>query len=271
MVGAEGDEKSGMYAEWEAHQREWASRVVQHDDAELPVFAVEYLVGVDISFSSICPNEGMVACAIVRLKDLHTVHVQIEPFHTDVPYVPGFLAFREVPAYTICISKAFIVHPEVRNCCVLVIDGNGVWHPRGCGSASQLGVIMDLPSIGVAKKAFHVESVSTDEIKAEMAAARQSGLDHVLVHGKVTGRLLGAAVTFGAHTVNPIFVSVGHRISLETALQLVRKACLHRECLPVRIADSESRKAVRVMEERFSQAKEPARPSTHVNRPQPSL
>lgn len=77
----------------------------------------------------------------------------------EYPYIPGFLAFRETPAYTILFERLKKNRPDLWPH-VLLVDGNGILHNRGFGCASHIGVLMDIPSIGVGKTVFAVDSLS---------------------------------------------------------------------------------------------------------------
>ena len=79
------------------------------------------------------------------------------------PYVPGFLAFREGPCYLQIYEKALKQKPEYKPDLIL-FDGNGILHSRGCGSASHMGIIFDCPTIGVAKTFFDIDGLTTVKI-----------------------------------------------------------------------------------------------------------
>uniref|UniRef100_A0A0E0GWV4 Endonuclease V n=1 Tax=Oryza nivara TaxID=4536 RepID=A0A0E0GWV4_ORYNI len=90
---------------------------------------LKYIGGVDISFSKEDPSTACAALVVLDAGTLEVVHEEFDVVRLQVPYIPGFLAFREV----------------------LMVDGNGLLHPRGFGLACHLGVLADLPTIGVGK------------------------------------------------------------------------------------------------------------------------
>jgi len=122
------------------------------------------------------------------------------------PYIPGLLTFREGPP----LLAAFAKLAQTPDC--VLFDGQGIAHPRGIGLASHLGLLLDLPAIGCAKSRL----VGAHEPVGEKRGCRQA-----LIH---KGREVGAAVRT-RERVRPVFVSPGHRISLERAVELVLACC----------------------------------------------
>jgi len=142
---------------------------------------------------------------------------------TSFPYIPGLLSFREAPA----MVEAIGLLPEPPD--LLVIDGQGTAHPRRFGLACHVGVLTGLPAIGVAKSRLvgRYEDLGTER-----------GSRALLWHRR---EVVGAALRTRDGT-NPLFVSPGHRISLETCIDLVlRFAPKWRLPEPIRLADAISR------------------------------
>jgi deoxyribonuclease V len=139
------------------------------------------------------------------------------------PYVPGLLTFREAPG-AIAAIEALRIRPDL-----LLCDGQGLAHPRRCGFASHLGLALDLPSIGAAKSRL---TGSHEEPGGERGDWTPLVDD---------GEVIGACVRTrpGAR---PIYVSIGHRVTLETAIRLVLR-CTTRYRLPepTRLADQLSK------------------------------
>jgi len=210
----------------------------------LPV-RLQYVGGVDVSFAP----DGVTACASIvvcdLLNDLSAVYEDFLPFQLTMPYRPGFLAFREAPALMTLWRKLISSKPEVTPQVVL-IDGNGILHPHGFGSASHFGVLIDTPTIGVAKKLYHVDGL-------EKSPAHKRRIDETLKrrHDSFeligdSGAVLGMALRTGNDAKNPVYVSVGHRISLATALEVVKRCSLEfRVPEPIRQADIKSREWLR--------------------------
>ncbi|MFJ8212966.1 endonuclease V [Streptomyces sp. NPDC096033] len=185
------------------------------------------VAGVDVAYDD---ERDLVAAAAVVL-DAATLEVVAEATavgHVSFPYVPGLLAFRELPT-VLAALEALPVTPGL-----VVCDGYGLAHPRGFGLACHLGVVTGLPSVGVAKNPF----TFTYE---EPGAPRGEASPLLAADGSVVGRALRTQ-----HGVKPVYVSVGHRVSLDNA-------CAHTLALSPRYripettrhADSLCRRALR--------------------------
>jgi deoxyribonuclease V len=184
-----------------------------------------YIAGLDVAYAV---DSARVAGAVVVL-DADTLQVEdmaTAVLDVDFPYVPGLLAFRELPSLLDALGK-LSVEPDV-----LVCDGYGVAHPRRFGLASHLGVLCGKPTFGVAKTAFVGEFAEPGQ--------RRGNLSALTYDGSVVGSVLRTQ-----HSTKPVFVSAGHLISLEasTALALVLAAKFR---LPetTRLADQLSRRAL---------------------------
>jgi len=223
--------------QWEAEQRSLASMRVEEDvldfSCEAPDFpGLQRICGVDVSFFS----DGTYAIATVVVLSFPTLEVLWErsaAFRLIVPYVPGFLAFREVPA----LSQLMSFVPSRMKPQVVLVDGNGVFHPRGCGSATHLGITVDLPTIGVAKDVLQVGAVNSSVARG-IAAGLQPG---------EWARLCPvAALLKPKGGGKPLVVSPGHRICLSSAMTLTMALCTSSASPePIRQADLRSRHAVR--------------------------
>ncbi|XP_062098476.1 uncharacterized protein LOC133804325 isoform X3 [Humulus lupulus] len=153
---------------------------------------LEYVGGVDISFSK---KDSSVACGILVVLDLHSLKVVYEDFSVvtlDVPYVPGFLAFREAPVLLDLLEKmkycANPLYPQL-----LMIDGNGVLHPRGFGLGCHLGVLANIPTIGVGKNLHHVDGLTLSGVKELLKERENNGGDFFTLTGD-SGRTWGVMV-----------------------------------------------------------------------------
>ena len=190
-----------------ALQRELAGRVLRVDD----VGPVRRVAGVDVGF----PGGGQIAraaVAVLSFPDLRPVEQALAERPVAFPYVPGLLSFRELPA--VLAALAGLAQPPD----LLLVDGQGLAHPRRFGIACHLGVLTGLPTIGVAK---------TRLVGAHDPVPDRRGA-WVPLHdrGEVIGAVLRSRVG-----VKPLYVSVGHRLSLERAVEWVM-ACTGRYRLP---------------------------------------
>lgn len=179
-----------------------AGRVVR-EDAHPPV---RLLGGVDISNSRFDP-EGRIFAAVVILDwpGLHVVAQATAEARATIPYVPGYLGFREVPALLAAWAK-LPVRPDL-----VLVDGHGIAHPRSFGIATHLGVVLDIPSIGVAKSPLVG--------RPEGALGEEPGAMQPLVW---KGERLGTVLRTRRRS-NPLYVSIGHRISLAGAVDWVTR------------------------------------------------
>lgn len=192
--------------------------VVTRDD--LP--PLRRIAAVDAHFSE---ERGLTWAAVAEMDadSLELTRSVLLNQPTRFPYIPGLLSFREAPA----MVEAIGLLPEPPD--LLVIDGQGTAHPRRFGLACHVGVLTGLPAIGVAKSRL----VGRCEDLAPERGSRA-----LLWHRR---EVVGAALRTRDGT-NPLFVSPGHRISLETCIDLVlRFAPRWRLPEPIRLADAVSR------------------------------
>ncbi|XP_044463786.1 endonuclease V [Mangifera indica] len=200
---------------------------------------LKYVGGVDISFSKEDPS---VACGCLVVLDIQTLQLVYEDYsihNLQVPYVPGFLAFREAPLLLQLLENMKMkdnpFYPQV-----LVVDGNGLLHPRGFGLACHLGVLANLPTIGIGKNLHHVDGLTHTTVRQLLEARENSDADIITLKGR-TGFVWGVAMRSTPDKLKPIFISVGHRISLDTAVQIIKMTCKYRVPEPIRQADVRSR------------------------------
>jgi len=164
------------------------------------------VAGIDVGFES----DGTITRAAVVVLSFPELIVQEKMLArrpTTFPYVPGLLSFREVPAVLDAFTKVTGL-PDL-----LLCDGQGIAHPRRFGIASHLGLIMDIPSIGVAKSRLVGQHMPVGEIRS----ARQPLMDGEEIIGNVVRT---------RSNVKPVYVSPGHRVSVETAVEVVLRCTL---------------------------------------------
>jgi endonuclease V len=95
---------------------------------------------------------------------MNVIYEDFEKEQTEYPYIPGFLAFKEIPVYTILFERLKAKAPEMWPQ-LLLVDGNGILHTRNFGCASHAGVVFDLPSVGVGKTVFYIDGISKENVK----------------------------------------------------------------------------------------------------------
>lgn len=181
-----------------------AERVVRRDALG---GGVRRLGGVDVSNNRFDPEQRIFAAVVaLSVPDLAVVETAGAAARAPMPYIPGLLGFREIPALLAAWEKLG-TKPDL-----LLVDGHGIAHPRGLGIAAHLGVVLDVPAIGVAK------SVLVG--RADPPLADEAGAETPLVW---RGERIGTALRT-RRRANPLYVSIGHRVSLETAVAWVRRA-----------------------------------------------
>ena len=194
-----------------AEAREMQQRLCRLVETADRLGAIGTVAGVDVGFDKL---NGLTraAVAVLRFPGLELCEQSLATLPTRFPYVPGLLSFREAPAILAALDK--LEHlPDL-----LVCDGQGLAHPRRFGIACHLGVLTDLPSIGVAKKRLIGTHDELPETRGDWVS---------LMH---EGDIVGAVLRSRAG-VKPIYVSCGHRVGLETAVDLVMR-CTTRYRLP---------------------------------------
>ncbi len=179
--------------------------------AEDRLQAVHAVAGVDVGFDR-AEKLSRAAVAILDFPALKIIDQSIAITPTRFPYVPGLLSFREIPVILAAMEKLADL-PDL-----LLCDGQGIAHPRRFGLAAHLGVLTDIPSIGVAKKRL---------VGSHGPVPNERGRWVSLAYqGEQVGAVLRTRVG-----VKPIYISPGHRISLPTAIELVMR-CTTRFRLP---------------------------------------
>lgn len=188
-------------------QENLRGKVVREDT----LHSVRHVAGVDVGFE----HKGLTtraAVAVLTFPGLELCDQGISRSPTRFPYVPGYLSFRELPAVLDALEMLSVT-PDL-----LLCDGQGLAHPRRFGIACHLGVLTDLPTIGVAKSRL---------VGSHAEPAPEKGQWSPLLDGRET---IGAVLRTRAN-VSPVYVSIGHRVSLPTAIDYVLR-CTTRYRLP---------------------------------------
>ncbi|XP_019499844.1 PREDICTED: endonuclease V isoform X3 [Hipposideros armiger] len=221
---------------WKREQALLKGRVVDRDTEAWqrdPAFSgLRRVGGVDVSFVK---GDSVSACAslvVLSYPELEVLYEDCRMVSLTAPYVSGFLAFREVPFLVDAVRRLREKEPHLMPQ-VLLVDGNGVLHHRGFGVACHLGILTDLPCIGVAKKLLQVDGLENNALHKEKIRLLQAGGDTFPLMGG-SGAILGMALKSHDHSTKPLYVSVGHKMSLEAAVRLTRGCCRFRIPEPVR-------------------------------------
>jgi len=214
---------------------------LNNDPNDKDSIELKYIAGVDVSASKNMPDIAVSALVICD-KDLKIVYEDYKLVKMTEPYVPGFLAFREVNHLVNLINDLKKNSPEFLPQIILV-DGNGILHVKGFGLACHLGVLVDIPSIGCSKTVFSVDGINKKKVKELSKQYLIKGGDSYPLIGD-SGTEWGYAFKSNDDVTNPMIISCGHKISNETALKIVKKTIVHRVPQPIRFSDKISRRLI---------------------------
>lgn len=169
----------------------------------LPLKDIQYLAAADISFRKKSPIL-FAAVILFSFPELHKIEEYTARDQVPYPYVPGLLSFREIPVLLPLFARLTPL-PDV-----ILVDGQGVAHPRRFGIASHLGLLLNLATIGCAKSRLCGEYTAPPKQKGDWVSLTHQGAE--------IGRVLCTK-----SGVKPIFVSVGHQVDLDSAVTIVMK------------------------------------------------
>jgi deoxyribonuclease V len=192
-------------------QGELASRVKRVDDHG----EVRRVCGVDIGFGD---NRVRAACVVLSYPDFEPLESVCRESPVAYPYVPGLLSFREIPPL-VPVLEGLRVEPDL-----VIADGQGIAHPRRLGLASHLGLLLDKPVIGCAKSRL-------------LGTCREPGPARGEFEHLFDGEEIVGAVLRTKDWVKPVYVSIGHKVSLESSIAFILGCCRgHRLPEPIRFA-----------------------------------
>ncbi|MCJ7515462.1 MAG: deoxyribonuclease V [Dehalococcoidia bacterium] len=188
-------------AEAKQIQLELASQV----SCQSEVIKPRFIAGVDISAPD---SAGVARAAVVILEypELKVIEIKTTEDKLNFPYIPGLLSFREAPLILAACQK-ITIDPDL-----ILVDGQGIAHPRRFGIASHLGLLLDIPTIGCAKS----------RLCGTHAQVSSEAGDYAELTDK--GEIIGVALCSKVNS-RPIYISIGHKIDLSTAIHLVMRCC----------------------------------------------
>jgi deoxyribonuclease V len=196
-------------------QRKLREKLVLADDNNTESFSI--VAGADISYSK-GSSVTFAAVVLMRYPEMETIEESFNIQETCFPYIPGLLTFREGPAL-LGAFKGLKHSPDA-----IIFDGQGIAHPRGIGLASHMGLFLNIPAIGCAKTRLIGTHDSVGPQRGDLSCLRHNS------------QIIGAVLRTKSG-VKPVFVSQGHRISLERSVNLVLSCCRgYRLPEPVRTA-----------------------------------
>jgi len=196
-------------------QRYLSKAVITYDS--LPE-EIKYIAGIDVAYSA---GRAYGAAAVLEYKTMKIIEEKTYSLNMTIPYIPTFLFLRELPP-AIAVARMLRVKPDV-----FMIEGHGRAHPRRFGLACHFGLILNVPTIGVAK------SLLCGRVRSIEGSLKP------IIDGE---EIIGAAVLTRKNS-KPIYVSVGHKVSLETAVKIVLECSRYRIPEPIRHAHLSAEKA----------------------------
>ncbi len=194
-------------------QRRLAGQVSRNGEVTAPRF----IAGVDISAGK-AQEMATAAVVVLNYPELRLVETKVAQGRLDFPYIPGLLSFRESPL-TLAACQQLTITPDL-----ILVDGQGIAHPRRFGLASHLGLFLNTPTIGCAKSRLCGQH--------EEPGVEPGSYTEVIDRDETIGVALRTKLG-----VKPIYVSIGHKVDLQTAIYWVMKCCCgYRLPEPTRLA-----------------------------------
>lgn len=240
--------------EWKAQQDLLKTKLIEVDQLDFTFdskvsSSLKLIGGMDISASIANPDIAVAALVVCNAETLEVLYEKYEFVTMTQPYVPGFLAFREVDHLLKLINDLRNSKPDLVPQ-VILIDGNGILHSNRFGLACHLGVLSGIPTIGCGKTVFSVDGISKKGVQSGAKTMKSAG-EYLYLKG-VSGAIWGAALRCTTDSTVPIIVSIGHKVSLDTALKIVIGTTKFRVPEPVRIADKRSRVVIKEYEKNLT-------------------
>ncbi len=166
---------------------------------------IRCIAGVDIAYSS---NKAYASIAIIEYDTLRCIYSKCKEMKVEIPYIPGLLFLREG---NLMLN---ILRDDINRYDIIMVDGNGILHPRRFGLASYVGFMLDKPTIGVAKRLLcgHIYN------------------DEIIDNDEIIGSIIKS-------NNKSIYVSIGNKISLKSAMNIVKECSIYRIPEPIRVAD----------------------------------
>ena len=230
-----------ILSKWRKIQDVLKKKLITEDDESLK--NIKYIGGVDISFDKYDPTIGISALVVCDYHTLKIVYEDYELIKIEEPYIPGFLAFREVNPFVKLIEKLRKNKKEFLPQ-VILVDGNGIHHIKGFGLACHLGVLADIPTIGCSKTVFAVDGINKRKVEEiNLNYLKEKGDSYKLIgnSGKHWGYLYKSNIN-----EDPLLISLGNKICNDTALTIIKNVCINDNRIPepIRLSDKISRRLV---------------------------
>jgi len=192
-------------------QKDLAKKVKLHWEER----RINFIAGFDAAYKN--DKKIIGSCAVLSFPQLNLVEEKIIIKEINFPYIPSFLAFRELPVF-LELFKLLKNSPDL-----IIIDGNGIAHPRKAGLATHFGILLNIPAIGCAKNPFYPVKEPPPQ-RGSYAFMRNE-----------KGEIVGVALRT-QEKVKPVYVSPGHLINLEKSIEFILNCSIYRIPEPLRKA-----------------------------------
>ena len=226
---------------WVIEQENLKNNLSNEDDPMLK--DIMYIGGMDISYDKDDKKVGISGLVILDYKTLEIVYEDYNIIKIEEPYVPGFLAFREVKHLVKLIDNLKLNAPQFLPQ-VFLLNGNGILHPKELGIACHLGVLTDTTTIGCSKSFFSIDGINKETIKEMIEEYLHKKGDSKELIG-FSGRHWGYILKSSDKDEYPLIISMGNKITNQTALKIVKKMCKQRIPEPIRLADLITRRLIK--------------------------
>lgn len=215
--------------EWIREQESIAPKI--NFDASFDISKVRLIGGIDASGGTINPSENSegtknIFCFLLNVYDYKTKFL-VAKFSlvakVDIPYVQGFLAYKEIPGFVDLITNVREKYPSLVPDIVMV-DGNGYWHSRFCGSATQFGIMANIPTIGVSKSYLRVHSLPEyKEFEQDLSQRLKKPGDSEIIGILESKQPLGVVYYPTTSMKSCLYISVGTGLTLDTAFEIYKR------------------------------------------------
>lgn len=226
--------------EWRDIQKDIGERLVEED--KIDIDSIRYGLAMYVFYSKENgANGGIGYCVFDYTKDSkNIIERSHESINNNIPYMTGYLGFREVKFYKEIYNKV----SKLYNIDVVIVNSYGKLHERQAGSATHLALEIEKPVIGVGSSLLPIDGIQEQRIKKQFKKECTDIGEYIELTG-LSGKLYGAAVKTSEGSSNPLYVSVGNYLTLETCIEIVLNISRHRVPEPIRIAEAEAKSAVK--------------------------
>jgi deoxyribonuclease V len=184
---------------------------------EVTLQNIKTIAGADVSYTA---KDAYGAIVLMDINSLEVLETKTMQKDIRFPYIPTFLSYLELPII-LELLNLLSEQPDV-----LILDGNGVLHPRSMGLATHAGIVLKMPTIGIAKKKLMGENGRT--------LSNYTNVNEIIEKG--SKKIIGYSLKPKTTRKNSVYISPGNNISFKNALGIAQKVCHHRTAEPIRVA-----------------------------------